>query len=488
MRARWFFVAALSWLAAGAATAAPALTVSAPLDDTVGRPVVHVEATCDDGGAPCATVTLVEQANGGEVQVPLMRWTVASHVVFDVPIDDGTFADLELHATDASGDATVVTRRVYGDTSAALHELATVDGTIYDADATRILYEAGGESWILDRATCTRTDLGSGRAQALTPHGALTATCANGVCTLAELRDGATIAHGPFVPSSLRVAGAYAVWSEGYVPGPLHRLDLASGADTVIATDATPASGSVGPDGTVTYSRCSGGAHVAYRGATALGPGDLSATDGALAVFTDDDAPSCATRLYADGAATTLSNLCTSPSYLATVRNGRVAYVVPDASGARQLWLRDQNGTTAQLTTTGVDLAPPLADDGSTLARTDGALTLIAGGAAPRPITKSDPVVMRNASGRWLVAIGRTLFSLDASEAPAACSDPAPVLAARPSIDAASPDGRAAGCDATGAGGSWLVALALSATLLLRTRARDRRADRSRPRCRPTAG
>ncbi len=497
MRARWILVAAASAaIAGGTAAAGPSLDVSSPLDDTVARPVVHLEATCDaGGGAPCATITLVEQVNDCEVHTPLMRWSLASHVVFDVAIDDGAFADLELHATDANGDATVVTRRVYGDTSPALHELASVDGPIYDADETRVLYEAGGESWILDRAACTRTHAGSGHAEALTPHGALTAICANGTCALTELRAGATIGHGPFDPSSLRVAGAYAVWTEGYVPGPLHRLDLETGDDLVIASDATPESAAVGADGTVTYSRVSDGGHVAYRwtpaGEMALGPGDLSATDGTLAVFNDDDAPACVTRLYADGEATTLSPLCTSPAYLATVRSGRVAYLMPDESGARQLWLRDRSGAPTQLTTTGVDLAPPLADDGSVLARTAGALTLIVPGVEPRAITKSDPVVMRDANGRWLIALGRTLFTLDGGDAASACGAPSPAPATRTQIPAsnASPDAGAAGCSATDAHASWLVVALLALSRApRRTRARDRRADRSRPRCRPTAG
>jgi len=463
--------------AAGArAAAAPTLTMIEPLDETVARPMVHVEASCDAAGAPCATITLLEQTNGAEPRTQLGTWQDVSHVSIDVEVPDGATFDLELHATDDAGTGTMLTRRVYGDTSPALHEVFSADGTIYDADLDRVLYEADGASWIFHRDGCTKERLGDGSAQALTPHGALLATCSGG-CTLDEWRDGARLARGPVDPSSLRVVDGFAVWSEGYEPGPLHRLDLSTGIDTIVSSSATPGSGAVGSDGSVTYSVAdAAGGHIAHRwaagGDVALGPGDLSATDGTLSIFTDDDG-ACALRLYSGGASEELSTLCTSPAYLASVRAGWIAFVRPDTAGSRQLWTRSPAGALAQLTTTGCNLAPPLAPDGSVIARAtidnDSARWLLAAGAAPVAITHSDPHLIKHAGGHWLIAIGRTLFSLDdglASCATSTVDPPAPIES--------SADTPAGGCSATRAPSSWLFASTL-ALLCTQRRRRNRK-------------
>jgi hypothetical protein len=469
------------------ATAAPSIDVIAPLDETVARPTVHVEATCDGGGgAPCTTVTLLGRVDGAETRTQLGTWQGVSHIELDVSVDDGAIEDLEFHATDAAGNGVMVTRRVYGDTSAALHPVLTVDGPIADATLDRVLYEANGTSWIFHRADCSREMIGGGAAQALTPHGALLATCSGG-CALAEWRDGARVEHGPVDPSSLRVAGNYAVWTEGYVPGPLHRLDLASGAETIVAPAATPGSGDVGPDGSVTYSTAGASGHVAHRVSggvdTALGGGDLSATDGTLAIFTDDDG-GCALRLYRGADSEQLSSLCTSPSYLASVRAGWVAFVRPDDAGHRQLWTRSPSGARTQLTTAGCNLAPPLGDDGSVIAQAtvggDAARWLFAAGATPTAITHADPHLVKNVDGHWLVAIGRTLFSVD--PAPEVCV-PGGATGGGGGNGGPLPDPGnlgdvpgAGGCSATRApSASWLV-VAGAAFLLARPRRRPPRA------------
>ena len=471
---------ALLMAGVASAAAAPTITVVAPLDETVARPNVHVEATCDDAGAPCTTMTLLAQINGGETRTQLGTWQNVSHIAIDVPVDDGATVDLELHATDVAGGGVMVSRRVYGDTSAALHPVLTVDGTIYDADLDRVLYEANGSIWIFHRAGCATEMIGDGAAQALTPHGALIASCEGG-CTLAEWRDGARVAHGAVDPASLKVAGGYAVWSEGYVPGPLHRLDLATGVDTIVATVATPGSGAVGPDGSVTYSvAAAAGGHLAHRLAAgvdhALGPGDLSTTDGSLAVFTDDDS-GCALRLYGDaGTSEELSPLCTSPAYLASVRAGWTAFVKPDAGGKRQLWTRSPDGARAQLTTTGCNLAPPIADDGSVIAHAtianQAGRWLLAGGADPRLVTHADPHLIKYVDGHWLIAIGRSLFSLD--DGLSACAAAPGTGGGDPLPDPGNLGdlGGQAGCSASGSTTSSLFVVALVALACVRRRRR----------------
>jgi hypothetical protein len=219
--------------------------VTVRVRDTFGNPVPGVTVTfAPTGGGTASPATAVTRADG----TARTAWTLGTTA------GTQTLQASTAGAAPATATATAVPRN-------RLQLVTQVNGTILDADASRVLWwdltPAGRQVFLRtlgggDQLVGT-TEPGYFPDQGfLTPYGAVygarPATSHSGI--VYEWRGGAPAIIGYFSPEgTLRVAGTYAAWLENTT---LRLRDLAANTLTTVATNAKPSIG-LSPNGTVAY-------------------------------------------------------------------------------------------------------------------------------------------------------------------------------------------------------------------------------------------
>jgi len=365
----------------------PTLTVTAPLNGTVARPSLRIDADCVDDGA-CKEV-IAQIINGSQTDV-VASGTSAIHAdvslaAYATPLHLA-YQHLRLIARDSANQEQVFDYSIPVDASTHLTEIASAGFRLLDLDATRILAFEEPVSpnrfnqpvaWavsITDRSGGGRTQLAGGSASSfpelegrLHTNGALFETPAH-PCD--RVSGTTTCFDTPGYPPALRfpaVAGDWAAYIESPVPGLqftvyarnlatgtsvqvsdhafLYRPDVAANGDVVfgdavnvfryhagvlepLTTDATG-----GNEGSHYYGPLTDGTNVIYRrmegGAGNLllrTPGDTIDLGSFALVTSEVDDP--------------------HPSY--QVANGWTAFLRPDGGGLTQVWVRTPAGEVRQ--------------------------------------------------------------------------------------------------------------------------------------------
>jgi hypothetical protein len=247
-----------------------------------------------------------------------------------------------------------------------------VDGRILDVHPDRVLYRAdSGLVAILDRTTrnVTPLPLGPGTYVGigyLSPHGAIYEWTNGGGAQVSEFRDGVVTDLGPLnSQASLRVAGRWAIWSNGPA---LYRRDLESATTVTVSTNAGNTDNDVNENGDVVY-----WAYPDYQ---------IFRFDGASSTQLTHDTDMWNTYVLTDGinaayrktpagnpfvgsvAISTPGGEVVLDSYRDrelvpgrdfAVGGGWVAFTRLGAAGERQVWLRDPSGAETRASPTGLD-------------------------------------------------------------------------------------------------------------------------------------
>jgi hypothetical protein len=266
-------------------------------------------------------------------------------------------------------------------------EIDSVPGQIYDVDATRILYRLSDSAIaIKDRATEDLTTISLPHANPpaggfLTSHGAIYATSTSTAPFrhLYERRDGTDIDRGPF-DSFFRVAGNFAAWTNGTA---LFREDLSTGTIVQIASDAGNTQNDVAADGDVAYwtTDFSIMRYPGLVGSDTLATGDEThwesypVTDGTNVVWREtgnNTAPPASLRGYGPAGPFALADTTRDgeplPGIDYRVSGGFVAFTrAVGNQGDKEIWLREPDGTEADVGPGGENTILGLAADGDVM-------------------------------------------------------------------------------------------------------------------------
>jgi hypothetical protein len=346
----------------------PSLTVG-PLDGTVARPTLRVDADCTDDAGPC-TVAVYLNGSG----TPIASGTGGVHATLSVAAyEDGRIHTATVRATDSRGQRVEQIDAFFVEPSARWTEVATApDGALWDFDATRLLYATDFgrlasfgqpphdmELRLRDRASGSETVLGkagrsfeflySDQRGYLYPGGAIYREF-NGVY---DFRGGTPQAVG--CSRGLKVQGSWAV-CDGI------RRDLTTGTNVLFSNDSQ--SPDVAPNGDVVWNTTQSGYDIwRYRGGasqhltdedTAMSFGAV--TDGIDVVFTrqSETGPFNSSLrqlilIAPDGSRVELAGKRAQyPVY--AVNDGWTAFDLYDVAGIQQIWTRAPDGTLRQAT------------------------------------------------------------------------------------------------------------------------------------------
>ena len=417
----------------------PVLTVIAPLNDSVALPTLPVDIRCTDDLPGCVV----------EVRVQLVdQWVAYRHVLIGRapggllgPVDlsrwIGETIPLVLRAQDSAGQQTNVQRQVFVESPARLTVLTEVPGKIVDADDTRLLFvettTAGDRIAIYTRATALTESISmpDGRTvnagdAYLTPSGAIFVTHAGKVTTsrLYLWRSGAlTDLAYPDSAHSIAVSGDYAIWSEGTI---LRRLNMVTGAQELVSSNANNWGNSVVDDGTVVFGTLDTHQIVRDRSGTQTAlTSDTTqlhsfpVTDGSGVVCARQD-PCCTDPQYdivliADGSSIALTperDLWLTPTRDYSITNGWVAYTDVGALQQLHVFTRSPEGVITRHT----DLSTSsvidwLAGNGEVMV-INGNQRFFSRGNGMVPVSSyyGESYWL---NGAWHVAIGRALLAVD---------------------------------------------------------------------------
>lgn len=331
----------------------PRLSVTAPLSRTVGRPALRAAVSCTDDSGACASLTITTVAD------PSIAIAQGSSQI-DQDIRPAASGVIQIKATDAAGQVTIVSRQVYVEASTRLTELATVPfGRVLDARGSRVLFLQ--DSLIGDNVQALPVTLwmrdGSQPAESLhtataiddaslTPRGAIFRVPAGLSTSIVEVRDGVTTAVMDPALTEPAVADSFAIWNIGQT---LFRRDLVSGTTATVATGTINSGNSVAPNGDVAWATTSNDIRwrhngvdqvVTTDGATALNKRPV--TDGAIVAYTKG--PFNGTQrlaVWTDGHETIVDSLAAPWIFAA---DGWVAYTAKNAAGVTHVYTRDPLG------------------------------------------------------------------------------------------------------------------------------------------------
>ncbi len=399
----------------------PVLTVTAPLDQTVARPQVHLAASCtDDDPAGCSL-----QVSVGGVVVA----TGHDSLVQDLSLAglDESWTTLHFVAIDSAGQQAAADVAVAVESSVRLIQVLEVPGPIMSVEPTRVLFmESRSDRGVLkirERATGQDTLVMDQpgifpQSVYLTPQGAIFISG-----QVYDARDGTLVGLGaPNSGMSLVAKGNYAIWSRGEI---LTLRDLVAGSNTTVSSSAGNWYNDVAANGDVVFWGSPGYNIFRYRAGTVT---QLTAdaqlwntyvlTDGTNVVYRKHD-PCCGTQRYGlflhDGVhEIELAPLALRPEpnrgsdYQAS--GGWIAFTRLGTGGQLQVWTRSPNGTLTQLTFYGdssqIDV---LASNGELLFWHGGLRYLSRPGQTPVEVGHTlGSYSWQN--GQWWVTIGRSLF------------------------------------------------------------------------------
>jgi hypothetical protein len=423
---------------------APVVTVDSPGDSWRAAPMLDVHVTCvDDGGVECPLVVAVENNGfGQDVQVASGTGTVDQQV--DLTRWDGQSFNLKFTGTDSANQQTIVRRVVYVDQSTHLIQTARVDGPVWDASGSQVLFvdQSGAtpELELEDTSSNLTSSLGNVDVTQdrgyVTPMGALFTGAGN----VLEWRNGQveTVATAnawylPNLPFTLRVAGNWAIWSTDsesgglnalpppiLLPqGPLSLLDLSTDDVTVVDQYAFHGPNDVNANGDVVYTTITGIGDnlMRYRAGNLeqLAGGDELArggplTDGDEIVYVAYDNYDPSIVLNDNGQETVLSQpgAYVPPQYVTyAISNAWVAYVKLDGQAHTQVWRHGPSGE-EQLTFFG---SPSFVDT----VLDDGTVILVNGGRRYRVALDGVLVDVGSSLGTVIVRAGSPMVLMGAT-------------------------------------------------------------------------
>lgn len=350
----------------------PQLTISAPLAETVARPILGINVVCtDDDPVGCNNLlmffnntSVIYQPDKGEF-----------HGELSLAQFQGQSGDLCISARDSANQTVKDCRPIYVESSPMLTEVASVGGKIWDVQDDRVLFSIvrNGREVLktLNRTTGAETELvmltdstlhdSSHRTVYLTPGGAIFSvkTDSDSKSKLLEWRDGELLDLGEIDSSdSIQVAGDYAIWTRGR-PTTLLLRNLATGSTQEIANGVGNWLNDVTADGQVVF--WSGNYEIRrYREgqitqlSNPAGSLDIyPLTDGQNVVFyrrkgTMPNSPRDVV-LWTMNQETVLSTLNYDyPDRLFAINNGWVAFARAGQNGGAQVWLRSASGQEMQ--------------------------------------------------------------------------------------------------------------------------------------------
>ncbi len=234
--------------------APPLLTVSAPISESVARPQIALQATCEDDD-PAGCAALEASVNG----VIIASGRSSIDTVVSLAAYDGTATNICFLAVDSAGQRVQACRPVHVESSTKLAEIESVGGTLWDVQPDRLLFlDGSGRLSIHIRASGEEATIPSvpgahPQYGFLTPHGAIFEAEDDVLHTtwIYEWRNGEFVDRGaPDSARSLTVKGNYAIWNSGTS---LMRRDLLTGTNRLISANAGNTGNDVAANGDVVY-------------------------------------------------------------------------------------------------------------------------------------------------------------------------------------------------------------------------------------------
>lgn len=415
----------------------PTIHVAEPIDYSVSEGTLRLKASCtDDDPAGCTVRVMLDGTS---------TVLASAETSLDEDIDlgdyDGRGLNIRFEARDSANQATFESRLVYIETSPALTRIADLQGPVLDINGTQILYRVAGEDGdilrIFDRANgSTQTvPVPAGKRVSdtrsfLTPYGAIFTTQDVGGTVLSTVlydwnRGEIEELGDPNSASSLEVAGDYAMWSTNVVPYDGQRIvlrNLATRTNVIVSNNAGNWRNDVADNGTVAFWNRGYDIELYRDGSSTALTNDTESwntwvvTDGTRVVYRKHT-PCCADQVYAITLHDGTQEIELAPAVSAEPNPGRDYAIVPDwvaytdlgNLGQRHVWLYGPMGARTQLTFFGTSstielLAASgelmLANDRRYHATTDATLTDVSSRLG-RPYF---------VDGRWLIAIGRSVF------------------------------------------------------------------------------
>jgi hypothetical protein len=404
--------------------APPAISVTAPLRNTVARPQIRLDADCADDDPAGCTSLVVRALNIATPSQTIASGTTGIHTSVSLSAWEGMRVQLEFRATDSRGQVRTVADTVFVESSTALTEIASAGSRVWDVDPGRVLFSDTAGSVYL-RAGATETLLAprvAPRVARLHPQGAIF-----GAGRVYDWR-GSLVDLGR-LNAELEVSGSWAIWSNGWN---LFRRDLSAGTHVQISSNAINNGNDVTESGVVAYLGRSGTSpadewYDIYRfdgsGTTRLtaAADDSSGhgspvTDGTNVVYGTSAQSSTYITLWRDGVETVLTTVPRSvqPRRDYDANNGWVAFTDRDAGGAIQVYTRAPDGTVRRATSAFSNSSlRGLGADGTVLYANAGSVYAIRApyaGAPVRIATDVDFGSFRFDGGDVLLFLGRTAF------------------------------------------------------------------------------
>jgi len=403
----------------------PALTIAAPLNYTVGRPQLHIAATCADDD-PVGCVSLKVTKDGSSTVIASGQTGIDETV--SLSSFDGTSVTLRFAATDSVGQVTNEYRTVFVESSTRMVDLLSVSGSIWDVQPDRVLYldsSTGGSALkVLDRSSGGISVVMNGVGIVpvygyLTPKGAIFVAQSGSVLTsrVYDWRDGVLIDLGfPNSAISLKVKGNYAIWNQQPL---LMMRNLVDGTDTTVTTQAGNWRDDVAANGDVVYWHDS--TYQIYRytnGVTSRLTDDAllrnvyPLTDGVNVIYLKQPYQLAIFTSSGESILTPVSSREPNPYTDYQVNDGWAAFTKPGTDGVLQIWLRAPNGGSTQLSFFGTSSSiNALGLKGEVTWNSGSRLYLSKPGENPVDVGSSLGKSFYQ-GGQWYVTIGRSLFLL----------------------------------------------------------------------------
>jgi hypothetical protein len=412
----------------------PVVSVTAPLQGTVARPRTDLVAACaDDSATGCGSLT----ATIGSMVVASGKDSISQPV--DLSAFEGQSVRLVITGVDAIGQRTTVTRDLFVESSSHLSTRAEVNGTVWDASGTRVLFlDVSGPTPALevqDTTAGTTQTLETGTALGAdwgVNYGFLTTAGAIYVhrsvpdvypyFQLYEWRAGVTSSLGGINSSrSLRVAGNWAIYNGdgGSINqgDNLWRRDLVAGVSAIVAGDAGNIDNDVAANGDVVYWNSGYNIYRWRGGSTEALTTDSSTiwniypvTDGVNVVYRKRQGSGQALGLALhDGTRETI--LATGDVGDYAVAGGYVTYGVADLTSALQVWRRGPGGAEQLSIFSTSSTIDAIGSDGTVLLTHSGRRYRASPGIALQEIGSSlGRVIVRD--GVFLVLLGGTVLEV----------------------------------------------------------------------------
>jgi hypothetical protein len=347
----------------------PGLTVMAPVSGTVARPTVRIDADC--GG--CKSITARVRLTTSFTYTTVASGVGGIHADLSLAAYDGIHnLLLTFFAVDSANQTTSQTVEVPVESSARLTELASGGDRLLGFDDTRLLVgtedftKTSSRPWyvrLADRATGAETQVATGTYATAAMDYQAWRYSSGFVYGNIVIGQPAANLHGYYT----EIAGDWLTQIDGGEPGHVTRLNLVTGAKEDLGgntkSNTTPM---VAENGDVVWASGGGAVLRAHAGAGAVqlvptGPGTTflhsPMTDGTNVAYLEvpTNAPKRLKLVLSGGQIVTLGDVAPYQyGYLPhtdyELRNGWVAFLLPDAGAFRQVWTRSPAGELRQVT------------------------------------------------------------------------------------------------------------------------------------------